>query len=224
MPAILFELIAIVCYIFMRHLSLFKYYFGEVTDKKGSQFVQEKCATVFKDIPMDGRKEQNADEQPDSILVVLRQMWPMALNIFINAVVTFSVFPAIFADVQSSLAPANSLWVKFFVPVGCFLMSSLAGFSGRMSTAFIHIPRGNSLLLPLFIIARGLFIPLIMLCNVSPRKHTTPWFPHDAWFIIFNILFVFSDGYLTTFITSCGPNNFANQNVHEEYQKVKTVG
>jgi len=36
--------------------------------------VQEKCATVFEDIPMDGRKEQNADEQPDSMLVVLWQV------------------------------------------------------------------------------------------------------------------------------------------------------
>ena len=36
--------------------------------------VQEKCETVFEDIPMDGKMEQKDDEQRDMILVVLKQV------------------------------------------------------------------------------------------------------------------------------------------------------
>uniref|UniRef100_A0A8C4QY35 Uncharacterized protein n=2 Tax=Eptatretus burgeri TaxID=7764 RepID=A0A8C4QY35_EPTBU len=133
MIAIMFELIAIVCYIILRRLSLYKYYFAKVTHKKESQFagyrrwevvlpdlkistsisVQEKCGTVFKDTPMDEKMEQNDGEQPDSILIVLKQIWPMALNICVNDVANISLFPAVCADVRTSLAPANSLWDKF---------------------------------------------------------------------------------------------------------------
>ena len=36
----------------------------------------------------------------------------MALNICVNDIANISLFPAICADVRTSLAPANSLWGK----------------------------------------------------------------------------------------------------------------
>uniref|UniRef100_A0A8C4NIF0 Equilibrative nucleoside transporter 1 n=1 Tax=Eptatretus burgeri TaxID=7764 RepID=A0A8C4NIF0_EPTBU len=167
--------------------------------------VQEKCETVFEDIPMDGKMEQKDDEQPDMILVVLKQIWPMALNICCIDVVKVSLFPAICADVRTSLAPANSLWDKLFGPVGCFLMNRCGNFVGRMLTAFILFPRKNSSFLPLLVAAQTLFIPLIIFCNVSHRSHTSPFFQHDAWFIFFNTLLGFCNGYFTTLLTSYGP-------------------
>ncbi|TTD32926.1 Equilibrative nucleoside transporter 1 [Bagarius yarrelli] len=52
--------------------------------------------------------------------------------------------------------------------------------------------------LPALLFARLLFVPLFMLCNVQPRSSIPVYFTHDAWFIVFIILFAFSSGYLAS--------------------------
>ena len=54
-------------------------------------------------------------------------------------------------------------------------------------------------------LARLVFVPLLLLCNVDPRQHLPVFFEHDAWFIIFMAAFAFSNGYLASLCMCFGP-------------------
>uniref|UniRef100_A0A674MUT1 Solute carrier family 29 member 1 (Augustine blood group) n=1 Tax=Takifugu rubripes TaxID=31033 RepID=A0A674MUT1_TAKRU len=87
---------------------------------------------------------------------------------------------------------------QYFVPVSCFLLFNLCDWGGRSLTALCMWSRKDSLLLPGMIECHVIFIPLFMLCNVQPHLHLPVLFYHDAFFILFMILFAFSNGYLAS--------------------------
>uniref|UniRef100_A0A8C9WEM7 Solute carrier family 29 member 1 (Augustine blood group) n=1 Tax=Scleropages formosus TaxID=113540 RepID=A0A8C9WEM7_SCLFO len=93
----------------------------------------------------------------------------------------------------------------YFIPVSCFLLFNIMDWAGRSLTAVCLWPGKNSKLLPLLLLARMLFVPLFMLCNVQPRSNLPVFFSHDAWFIFFMILFAFSNGYLASLCMCFGP-------------------
>ena len=66
-------------------------------------------------------------------------------------------------------------------------------------------PGGEGRLLPLLVASRVLFLPLFMMCNVQPRTYLPVLFPHDAWYILFMVLFGFSNGYLASICMCFGP-------------------
>lgn len=66
-------------------------------------------------------------------------------------------------------------------------------------------PGKDSVWLPLLVALRLVFVPLFMLCNVQPRSRMPVWFEHDAWYIVFMILFSFSNGYLASLCMCFGP-------------------
>ncbi|KAL0180627.1 hypothetical protein M9458_023033, partial [Cirrhinus mrigala] len=66
-------------------------------------------------------------------------------------------------------------------------------------------PGKDSKLLPGLLVARVIFVPLFMLCNVQPRYNLPVYFSHDGWFIGFMILFAFSNGYLASLCMCFGP-------------------
>ncbi|KAL0178597.1 hypothetical protein M9458_027491, partial [Cirrhinus mrigala] len=66
-------------------------------------------------------------------------------------------------------------------------------------------PGKDSIWLPILVIARLVFVPLFMLCNVQPRTNLPVLFAHDAWYIVFMILFSFSNGYLASLCMCFGP-------------------
>lgn len=66
-------------------------------------------------------------------------------------------------------------------------------------------PGKDSKLLPALIVARVIFVPLFMLCNVQPRFNLPIYFSNDFWFIAFMILFAFSNGYLASLCMCFGP-------------------
>jgi equilibrative nucleoside transporter 1/2/3 len=54
------------------------------------------------------------------------------------------------------------------------------------------------------VVARLVFVPLLLLCNVQPRRYPTV-FEHDAWYIFFMAVFAFSNGYLASLCMCFGP-------------------
>uniref|UniRef100_A0AAY5KSG2 Solute carrier family 29 member 1a n=1 Tax=Esox lucius TaxID=8010 RepID=A0AAY5KSG2_ESOLU len=66
-------------------------------------------------------------------------------------------------------------------------------------------PGKDSKLVPILLVARVIFVPLFMLCNVQPRLNLPVFFKHDAWFIVFMIFFAFSNGYLASLCMCFGP-------------------
>uniref|UniRef100_A0A8C2ZAC5 Solute carrier family 29 member 1 (Augustine blood group) n=1 Tax=Cyclopterus lumpus TaxID=8103 RepID=A0A8C2ZAC5_CYCLU len=141
-----------------------------------------------------------------SMINIFKKIWLVALLVCFNFTVTIGTFPAITADTKSTLANGGS-WDKFFIPVSCFLLFNLCDWAGRSLTAFCMWPRKDSVVLPVSILCRLIFVPLFMLCNVHPRLHLPIFFHHDGWFIFFIILFAFSNGYLASLCMCFGPKN-----------------
>uniref|UniRef100_A0A3Q2QMH5 Solute carrier family 29 member 1 (Augustine blood group) n=1 Tax=Fundulus heteroclitus TaxID=8078 RepID=A0A3Q2QMH5_FUNHE len=133
-------------------------------------------------------------------------IWVLALSVFFTFTVTIGTFPAITADTRSMLADGGS-WELYFIPVSCFLLFNLCDWTGRSLTAVCMWPGKDSLVLPVSVVARVVFVPLFMLCNVQPRLHLPVFFQHDGFFIAFMVLFAFSNGYLASLCMCYGPKN-----------------
>ncbi|XP_014832066.1 PREDICTED: equilibrative nucleoside transporter 1-like [Poecilia mexicana] len=133
-------------------------------------------------------------------------IWILASSVCFTFTVTIGTFPAITADTRSTLAEGGT-WERYFVPVSCFLLFNLSDWTGRSLTAVCMWPGKDSPVLPAAILARVVFVPLFMLCNVQPRLHLPVFFHHDGFFIAFMILFAFSNGYLASLCMCYGPKN-----------------
>uniref|UniRef100_A0A3B4GIA2 Equilibrative nucleoside transporter 1-like n=1 Tax=Pundamilia nyererei TaxID=303518 RepID=A0A3B4GIA2_9CICH len=144
--------------------------------------------------------------QDVSMLKIFKKIWILALSVCFTFTVTIGTFPAVTADTKSTLSDGGS-WDQYFIPVSCFLLFNLCDWGGRSLTAILMWPGKDSVILPASIGCRLVFIPLFMLCNVHPRAHLPVVFHHDCFFILFMILFAFSNGYLASLCMCYGPRN-----------------
>ncbi|KAL0983715.1 hypothetical protein UPYG_G00131720 [Umbra pygmaea] len=147
---------------------------------------------------------QEEEDQRFSIFTIFKKIWVMALSVCLAFLVTIGIFPAVTVDVKSKIANGGT-WEMYFIPVSCFLLFNLSDWAGRSLTALIMWPGKSSILLPILMVTRLIFVPLFMLCNVQPRHSLPVVFEHDAWFIVFIIIFAFSNGYLASLCMCFGP-------------------
>uniref|UniRef100_A0A8C7XV13 Solute carrier family 29 member 1b n=1 Tax=Oryzias sinensis TaxID=183150 RepID=A0A8C7XV13_9TELE len=194
--------ISVLSYIILPKLEFFQFY-QERKHKVTSDDRQNSLQLMNKDI-----KEPVPDVvEPNNIscmVKIFKKIWVLALSVCCLFTVTIGIFPAVTADTRSTLSAGGS-WEKYFIPVCCFLLFNLCDWGGRSLTAVCMWPGKDSLILPVFVLCRMVFIPLFMFCNVEPRFHLPVFFHHDGFFIIFMILFAFSNGYLASLCMCYGP-------------------
>ncbi|XP_036614043.1 equilibrative nucleoside transporter 1-like isoform X1 [Trichosurus vulpecula] len=143
-------------------------------------------------------------ERP-SIITILKQIWVLALSVCFIFIITICVFPSVTAEVQSTIL-GTSDWQKYFIPVSCFFTFNAFDWAGRsLTTLYMWPTKDSRWQLPALVVARIVFVPLLMLCNVHPRKNLPVVFHHDAWFIVFIMLFAFSNGYLASLCMCFAP-------------------
>lgn len=143
-----------------------------------------------------------------SVFAIFKQIWVMAMSVCLIFTITIGTFPAVTVDVKSTIA--NVSWRDtYFIPVSCFLLFNVMDWVGRSLTAVCMWPGKDSIWLPILCASRLVFVPLFMLCNVQPRHYLPVWFDHDAWYIIFMIVFAFSNGYLASLCMCFGPKKVA---------------
>ncbi len=144
----------------------------------------------------------------------LCQIWPHA----ISAMMVFWVSLALFPPVTVLVVPQNpdsSEWTgKYFLPITCFLLFNLSDFLGRFTGRFCPIPLKRKFLLLFVSFSRIILIPLIMLCNASPRSHLPVLFKSEVYYILFMALLGFSNGYVIINAMINGPKF-----VSEEYRE-----
>ncbi|XP_020849547.1 equilibrative nucleoside transporter 1 isoform X1 [Phascolarctos cinereus] len=151
-----------------------------------------------------GMSTPSTHERP-SIIAILKQIWVLALSVCFVFTITIGVFPSVTAEVQSTIA-GTSDWKKYFIPVSCFVTFNVFDWAGRsLTTVYMWPKKDSQWQLPALVVARIVFVPLLMLCNVHPRKNLPVIFHHDAWFIVFMIFFAFSNGYLASLCMCFGP-------------------
>lgn len=201
-------LLAIVSYLALPKMEFFQYY----SESNGSR------PSADEDNKMDLLKpEGEAEKRPVlsltdeeskpavSVFGIFKKIWVMALSVCFVFTVTIGVFPAITVDVKTTVVEEGSGWKTYFIPVSCFLLFNLMDWAGRSLTAVCMWPGKDSIWLPILVFARLVFVPLFMLCNVEPRHYLPLVFAHDAWYIVFMILFSFSNGYLASLCMCFGP-------------------
>ncbi|MGH0163231.1 UNVERIFIED_CONTAM: hypothetical protein FKN15_063801 [Acipenser sinensis] len=194
-------IIAIVSYIALPKMEFFLYYLN----KNSSPMMSSNDGETKLDLLKKAEHTNGADEkavisftddlQPQvSVVEILKKIWVLALSVCFVFMVTIGTFPAVTVDVKSTIA-GDSHWV---------LLIWNADFVLPLQ------PGKDSLLLPIMVVARVVFVPLFMLCNVQPRENLPVFFSHDMWYIIFMILFAFSNGYLASLCMCFGPKKVAS--------------
>lgn len=133
------------------------------------------------------------------------QIWVLALSVCFIFTVTIGLFPAVTAEVESSIAGTSPWRNCYFIPVACFLNFNVFDWLGRSLTAICMWPGQDSRWLPVLVACRVVFIPLLMLCNVKQHHYLPSLFKHDVWFITFMAAFAFSNGYLASLCMCFGP-------------------
>ncbi|KAB5558901.1 hypothetical protein PHYPO_G00022580 [Pangasianodon hypophthalmus] len=188
--------LAILSYIILPKLEFYQYYHEKRQNNRALQ--EEKKIKLLKNGDTSGEMSTSEEvQQKPSLLSIFKKIWVMALSVCFAFTITIGMFPAVAVDVKSTIAKGG-LWEKYFIPVSGFLLFNLGDWLGRSLTAVCLWPGKDSKLLPALLIARLIFVPLFMLCNVQPRYSMPVYFSHDAWFTVFIILFAFSNGYLAS--------------------------
>ncbi|XP_051957243.1 equilibrative nucleoside transporter 1-like [Xyrauchen texanus] len=194
--------LAIASYVALPKLAFFQYY-QESNQNKPPEDEENKLDLLKKDQSKQGVSTAE-DKQAPSFLGIFKKIWVMALSVCFAFTITIGTFPAVTADVKSTMADGGA-WEKYFIPVSCFLFFNVFDWVGRSLTAVCMWPGKDSKLLPGLLLARVIFVPLLMLCNVQPRYNLPVYFEHDGWFIAFMVLFAFSNGYLASLCMCFGP-------------------
>ncbi|XP_072240062.1 equilibrative nucleoside transporter 1-like [Leuresthes tenuis] len=195
--------LSVLSYILLPKLDFYQFY-QERNKKLQSGDEQNSVGltnTEIKDTAVDQRRQHDI-----SMMKIFKKIWVLALLVCFTFTVTIGTFPAITADTKSTLAGGGP-WDRYFIPVSCFLLFNLCDWAGRSLTAVCMWPSKDSMILPVSILCRVVFIPLFMLCNVQPRFYLPIYFHHDSFFIIFMVLFAFSNGYLASLCMCYGPKN-----------------
>lgn len=211
--------LTILCYLALPRLEFYRYYQQLKLEGPGEQ--ETKLDLISKDPstashppgeePRAGKEEpvvSAPSSQPTgkshSIREILKDISVLALSVCFIFTITIGLFPSVTAEVKSSTA-GNSDWAKYFSPVSCFLIFNIFDWLGRSLTAVFMWPGKDSRWLPSLVVARLVFVPLLMLCNVQPRRYMSVFFEHDAWYILFMSAFAFSNGYLASLCMCFGP-------------------
>lgn len=138
---------------------------------------------------------------------ILRKTFVLGLSVFYVFCVSIMVFPAVSSGIVSVHQDSGSPWTTtYFVPLTSFLLYNVADFCGRQATAWLQVPGPTSRVLPVLVLCRTVFVPLLMFCNYQPRYRLhTVLFNHDVFPVIFNCLLGVSNGYLGTLPMIYGP-------------------
>lgn len=204
-------ILAIVCYLALPRMEFYRHYLQ--LNLAGPAEQETKLDLISKgEEPRGGRAESGVPgpnsppaNRNQSIKAILKSIWVLALSVCFIFTVTIGLFPAVTAEVESSVAGTSPWKSAYFIPVACFLNFNVFDWLGRSLTAVCMWPGQDSLWLPVLIACRVVFIPLLMLCNVKQHYYLPSLFKHDAWFITFMAAFAFSNGYLASLCMCFGP-------------------
>ena len=99
----------------------------------------------------------------------------------------------------------------YFTPVFCFLAFNLFDFIGRIVAGFFAKVKVHSLLITISAIARTVFIPLILLCDLQDKRFLPIWFISDYIYLVIVVLLGITNGILTSISLMQGPRKVSEK-------------
>nr|XP_012598815.1 equilibrative nucleoside transporter 1 isoform X3 [Microcebus murinus] len=212
-------ILTIICYLGLPRLEFYRYYQQLKLEGPGEQetkldLISKGSSTTCHppgEEPRTGKEESGVSasntgptNNSHCIRAILKNISVLAFSVCFIFTITIGMFPAVTVEVKSSIA-GTSAWENYFIPVSCFLTFNIFDWLGRSLTTVFMWPGKDSRWLPGLVLARVVFVPLLLLCNVQPRHYLAVVFEHDAWFIFFMAAFAFSNGYLASLCMCFGP-------------------
>ena len=135
---------------------------------------------------------------------IFSQIRTPALSVWFVFTVTIGIFPSLIVLIESTERCKsnerfyNDLFTPFF-----FLLFNLFDLSGRLIAGATK-PIFTTSNVWMASVARVIFFPLFLFCNVS-NSRLPVWFKSDAFPIIFMILFAITNGYVASTCMMLGP-------------------
>lgn len=201
--SVIFLMTALVAYGVATRSEFYQHYLGEKptsdveTKQEDSKLLQEK----------DNSPSIPVKVNPGRVMLMIL---PYAAAVLITFLVTLGCFPAISMQVVSTLDSETAWASKFYIPVACFLLFNIGDYVGRFLAGLIQWPRpgkAGAFITLTISIARFVFIPLFLLCNVRPsdRGVTSVQFESDVAYIVIMALFSITNGYVGSICMISGP-------------------
>lgn len=194
----------LLCYLLLPHLEFARFYLSR-SGRGRAEPPQELLSSTDKKVLSNNDKELEANrkfisepeetQERSSVLAVFRKIWLMAACVTCVFAVTLSVFPVITVRVRTVYSDPS--WEKVFTCVCCFIVFNSMDLVGRSAPSLAQWPSKQSVLFPVAVLSRLVFVPLLMMCNVENSKLTVH-FSHDCAFVSIMALFSFSNGYLAS--------------------------
>ncbi|XP_066502388.1 equilibrative nucleoside transporter 2 [Hoplias malabaricus] len=213
-------LLTLCCYLLLPHLKFARLHLVDgASDKeetKTEMFLQKseevnghmECNSKRKlndPYPESAKKQGEEGQEKATVLAVFKKIWVMALCVTCVFMVTLSIFPAITVLVKPN-ALFTGKWAEIFTALCCFLVFNIMDWIGRSVTSVVQWPSKDSCLFPVLVVARLIFIPAIMMCNITPSYYNlTGVFKHEFVYILFMSLFAMSNGYFACLCMSYAP-------------------
>jgi len=201
--SVVFLITALVAYGVATRTDFYQHYLGEKpvsdleTKPEDSKLLQEKDCSPRLPVKVNPGR-------------VMLDILPYACAVLLTFLVTLGSFPAITMQVVSTLEP-ETRWAKtFYIPVACFLLFNIGDYIGRFLAGLVQLPKPGktgAYVTLLLAIARFVFIPLFLMCNVRPgdRGITDVHFESDIVYIIIMSLFSITNGYVGSICMISGP-------------------
>ena len=169
--ATIFLLVSLLFYVTVNYNSFYKHFLGNEKDL--------------------GSISQAENKSPFGHLKVVKKIWKLMISIFLVYALNMSVYPALVRLAEP--VHESETWKVYFLPVGVFFAFNFLDFIGRILAGFVKWPKptesGSNLSLLLSVL-RFIFVPVLLLCNLSPddRKVTEVLFESNSVFLVIHAL------------------------------------
>lgn len=142
----------------------------------------------------------------ESIWKVFRLIFIPAASVMLTFTITIGIFPALTVLMESKdkCKSSERFYNDLFVPFQ-FLLFNLFDFIGRVAAGSLRpFFTAKNIWIPA--VARLVFFPLFLLCNVADSRLPSSFGSSDAFPIIFMALFALSNGYVASVCMMLGPS------------------
>lgn len=130
------------------------------------------------------------------VLRIFKLTWPHLFAQSVTFFATFSAIPSLVTLVLPS-HPNRSAWTGYlFTPICCFLLFNYGDLTGKLTGKWLMLPSNKPIVVAILSALRVLLVVFFMLSNIQPRKYLSVVFESEYYFILFIVLFGFSQGYI----------------------------
>ena len=215
------KLSGFVCFVFALAITITT--LGLTFAMERSEFYQYYSAKLY--------EEQDEKGPQESVFHIYRNfgisVWIYILITLLTFTGTLCVFPAVTVLAQSYYYPDGEWNEIYYVAVFCFVVFNFADYAGKQCAVWIKKPgpsKVGQMVLLLAAILRLAFIPLFMFCYVSVDNRNTEIVFYSDWlYLIFMIVFGFSNGYIGNLACMFGPKVVKVQNYQVSFFEYRNV-